>query len=142
MQPTEVSTQVKKYDAGMFTIDRIIVHLVYLHSLYRYAKNNEVLYLVKWYYHEANNDTWELIHHFPRSRVFSYARKEKFQSQLTSMTPSMVNHQPYHYVRRRQATSPLQYGDNHRKRPGSAQVADYLVISVIVPLRSNAKRSR
>ena len=77
MQPTEVATQPQPDYAGMFTIDHIIAHQMNRHFRHHYANYNEVLYRIRWYDREADDNTWEPIHHLPRSKVLSYTRTVK-----------------------------------------------------------------
>ena len=56
-------------------IDSIVAHKVNKSRRHRFVKKGETFFRIRWYGYESDNETWEPIQHFPRSKILSHCKR-------------------------------------------------------------------
>ena len=71
------SREEPEYISEEYVIDDIVDWKINKSRRNRYVKYGENLYKVLWHGFGPEEDTWELTHHLPRSKIITFYRKRK-----------------------------------------------------------------
>ena len=65
-------------DSGAeYVIDKVVDHIINEDEGHPHAKHGDMLYKVRWFGYTPEDDTFEPVHHLPRSQVLSYHRRKQ-----------------------------------------------------------------
>ena len=62
---------------GEYVIDKVVDHIINEDERHPQIKRGDMLYKVRWFGYTPEDDTFEPVHHLPRSQVLSYHNRKQ-----------------------------------------------------------------
>ena len=60
-----------------YVIDKVVDHIINEDEGHLHAKHGDMMYKVRWFGYTPEEDTFEPVHHLPRSQVLSYHNRKQ-----------------------------------------------------------------